>query len=939
MSSPATIALDCIQSTTLPPAAQLINYPPVASHETVLVLGYYSPSDGGGGEFYWDSTSITTPDGGSVIASTTTPTGRWIRVFSNFQISVKAFGATGNNATDDSAAINAASAYCATLVNNRPSSATLYFPPALGYVTSVKISVKSYISVWMESFLNLNDATFSNICLEIGESGIANNGLDCRLNINNRIASPWGSFLGCIGVNFINLNGSNVKIDHIQAFTIGCQLSSDVACNMNTFYLGSLIDNQRAFNFTSSGPGFVNENVFINGNYSCTSNTAVAPYNSQSRWGVYALAPGSMNQNVFYKPCFQLGASGLLANSANLTGVGSFTLSGGVGYTNGTYQNILLTGGTGTGATANFTVVGGKVTMVALTSVGIGFTVGDVLTAAIGSFSTAFSITVTTLVVAPTAISTFTFVPGSGYTNGTYPNIPLTGGSGSRAVAQIIVSGGVITSIQFTNPGIGYKIGDQLSASSGFTATNFITVASLAVSQTAIAGYNVTNQGSGYTAGIYPNVGLTGGSGSGAIATITVAGGIITKVQLTSIGIGYIVGDVLSANASSIGGTGINFALTVSTLTGGPTAIPVYLDNAKYFSFNNCRVESCSNTIVQVRNSAAGNSFTIDYFNNLSILDPEVATDDTSVTRNTLMKFNWLPETTGADTLIYQSQFLVNALAPYGANLYNIKGLDWVKNTDGSVVNGSTLTSIGPDYIEISAADAYSPGITINTLGVKRFLVKYDSLAYPPGYGGRIFINCYDSNNTIIDPAVQGDLVLWDRAPLAKSTLFGKSYGLQSDINPALGSNFFLNVAASVAKIRIIFTFGTQNLKLRQFSVYSLDGKSQSGYASDALTSDFIGFASGVPTVTYPKGTFVKNDFSSDFKSQFWYNTNGLSTGWKTSNDFNNLTNNPIFSGAGVPNGVVTAPVGSLYLNTTGGAGTTLYVKESGTGNTGWVAK
>lgn len=42
-------------------------------------------------------------------------------------------------------------------------------------------------------------------------------------------------------------------------------------------------------------------------------------------------------------------------------------------------------------------------------------------------------------------------------------------------------------------------------------------------------------------------------------------------------------------------------------------------------------------------------------------------------------------------------------------------------------------------------------------------------------------------------------------------------------------------------------------------------------------------------------------------------------------------------SGAGSPEGVVTAPPGSTYRNTTGGAGTTLYDKESGTGNTGWA--
>jgi hypothetical protein len=46
-----------------------------------------------------------------------------------------------------------------------------------------------------------------------------------------------------------------------------------------------------------------------------------------------------------------------------------------------------------------------------------------------------------------------------------------------------------------------------------------------------------------------------------------------------------------------------------------------------------------------------------------------------------------------------------------------------------------------------------------------------------------------------------------------------------------------------------------------------------------------------------------------------------------------------IYSGTGTPEGAVTAPVGSLFRRTDGGAGTTLYVKESGAGNTGWVGK
>lgn len=43
--------------------------------------------------------------------------------------------------------------------------------------------------------------------------------------------------------------------------------------------------------------------------------------------------------------------------------------------------------------------------------------------------------------------------------------------------------------------------------------------------------------------------------------------------------------------------------------------------------------------------------------------------------------------------------------------------------------------------------------------------------------------------------------------------------------------------------------------------------------------------------------------------------------------------------GSGTPEAVVTAGIGSMFSRIDGGAGTSLYVKESGTSNTGWVAK
>jgi len=44
-------------------------------------------------------------------------------------------------------------------------------------------------------------------------------------------------------------------------------------------------------------------------------------------------------------------------------------------------------------------------------------------------------------------------------------------------------------------------------------------------------------------------------------------------------------------------------------------------------------------------------------------------------------------------------------------------------------------------------------------------------------------------------------------------------------------------------------------------------------------------------------------------------------------------------SGAGTPESAVTAGIGSVWYRNNGGSSTTLYIKESGTSDTGWVAK
>ena len=85
--------------------------------------------------------------------------------------------------------------------------------------------------------------------------------------------------------------------------------------------------------------------------------------------------------------------------------------------------------------------------------------------------------------------------------------------------------------------------------------------------QSPVATLGAITGGSAYTTGTYFDVPLTGGSGSGALATITVAGGAVTAVTITNGGLQYGVANTLSAAAANIGGTGSGFSVLVASVT------------------------------------------------------------------------------------------------------------------------------------------------------------------------------------------------------------------------------------------------------------------------------------------------------------------------------------------------------------------------------------
>lgn len=225
------------------------------------------------------------------------------------------------------------------------------------------------------------------------------------------------------------------------------------------------------------------------------------------------------------------------------TGMPSYTVPG-------TYSDIPLTGGSGTGASilsADVSSTNQQVLDITLAQAGTGYVVGDVLTAAPFGALSGLELKVTAVgaqVNAFAAISDPNFLGAVGI-------------------------GYLDTFLVFSQP----------NTRNWYSSLSNITFASLTASPGEIVVGTIQSGGSGGTNGTYANVALTGGNGEGAVATFTVSGNKVTAVSFSgagnSPGLGYQSGDTLSAASASIGDV-VNF--TYEVMTANPVAFdPTYV--------------------------------------------------------------------------------------------------------------------------------------------------------------------------------------------------------------------------------------------------------------------------------------------------------------------------------------------------------------------------
>lgn len=193
-------------------------------------------------------------------------------------------------------------------------------------------------------------------------------------------------------------------------------------------------------------------------------------------------------------------------------------------------------------------------------------------------------ITPTALVNQKTSFTTpnVTFTTGGGILNGTASGITITPITGATAIPNFYSTNGSYGTSSATSPS---SLFTYFSTIKGTIPAPSMTTTNRNAIPIGLISTGSATAGTGYVNGTYPGVPLIGGSGTGAIATVVIAGGVFNGLTITTLGANYLVGDVLTFSSANVGGTGSGASWTVTALS--TEGLHVYDNTVRMPYFNN----------------------------------------------------------------------------------------------------------------------------------------------------------------------------------------------------------------------------------------------------------------------------------------------------------------------------------------------------------------
>ena len=218
---------------------------------------------------------------------------------------------------------------------------------------------------------------------------------------------------------------------------------------------------------------------------------------------------------------------------------------------------------------------------------------------------------------------------------------------------------------------------------------------------------------------------------------------------------------------------------------------------------------------------------------------------------------------------------------------------------DGSGVslNAGMVSGGGSNYVTFSGNTVTGMGAATNgciyltQTGTTRTVITGNTLLMGTSTQGGVYLNGGTGELIVVGNIIDGASGVNTRGVYATSA---------TGVKGTVAGNYFIGLGLACIYFNAV----------SGFSKLSVTGNSFNGLTPITLTG---GASAGSGVV------FSGNDDGVDYQ------------------DYANNISSRL--GAGTPEGSVTAGIGSVYRRTNGGSSTTLYVKESGTGNTGWVAK
>jgi hypothetical protein len=372
----------------------------------------------------------------------------------------------------------------------------------------------------------------------------------------NSVASFFGNVNSYSQINYQNLNaGTSASSDLVLTADNGTDLINYVnfGINSSTYNLGT-------FTITGANDGYI---------YSQSTNLAIGVATAGKSVKFFQGGTLAANEVARFAPTTnnllvgtttdsatsKIRAAGIIESArsgAIVTATITFT---GSGLVPGTYTDVPVVGGSGTGAIASSVTVilGGTVTAITFptSGSGLGYVTTDLLSIAaanLGGTGTGPSFNPTTVLTGG-----FKFPDGTVQTSSAGVTSAVVGiGSGTTYVQPIQ---------SFT-----YSFTDANA-----TTANHINIEASGKSNGALIAVGAITPGSGYTNGTYTNVSLLGGSGTGAIATsIVVSVGAVTSITLAvnGTGSGYAYGDTFFV-AGGVLGAGSGFSVPAALIAVG----------------------------------------------------------------------------------------------------------------------------------------------------------------------------------------------------------------------------------------------------------------------------------------------------------------------------------------------------------------------------------